>query len=278
MKNTIKKVLCTTLAAVSLSAFVTVPSSVNTPKSGSSLVNVVEADAANKTPYEGYITEGKNYYTRKSAKGGNNIYDNSEIGNKNALYKFKLVTVYEEKNGYGRISSNSEKKPRWVDLSRVHKSRPNEFTICNAGRHGQYNIKHSTFVSRNGNLSEVLICTICGNHWEKSLTKASTQNKSCGKAHTKANSKFNVVIKPSYYSAEIVSKKYYCKKCGKLVTTEKCDNKYTILEVDDFLVNKANAKSINESIRKYVKGMSGIEVLPQDIDTYFLINGENRIV
>ena len=48
MKNTIKKVLCTALAAVSLSAFVTVPSSVNTPKSGSSLVNVVEADAAAK--------------------------------------------------------------------------------------------------------------------------------------------------------------------------------------------------------------------------------------
>ena len=45
MKNTFKKVLCTTLAAVSLSAAVTVPSSLNKPNSDNSFVNVIEANA-----------------------------------------------------------------------------------------------------------------------------------------------------------------------------------------------------------------------------------------
>ncbi|WP_024860370.1 hypothetical protein [Ruminococcus flavefaciens] len=48
MKNTLKKVLCTALAAVSLSAMVTVPSSLNKPNSDNSIVNVMEADAAKK--------------------------------------------------------------------------------------------------------------------------------------------------------------------------------------------------------------------------------------
>lgn len=45
MKNTFKKVLCTTLAAVSLSAAVTVPSSLNKPDLGNSIVNAIEAKA-----------------------------------------------------------------------------------------------------------------------------------------------------------------------------------------------------------------------------------------
>ena len=40
MKNTIKKAICTALAAVSLSALVAVPSALNNPASESSLVHV----------------------------------------------------------------------------------------------------------------------------------------------------------------------------------------------------------------------------------------------
>lgn len=65
MKKTLKKALCTTLAAVSLTAFVAIPSALNTPKSGSSLVNVMEADAANALKYFNccfrYAPDGKNY-------------------------------------------------------------------------------------------------------------------------------------------------------------------------------------------------------------------------
>lgn len=45
MKNSIKKVLCTALAAVSLSALVTVPSSLNNQNSNNAIVNVLEVDA-----------------------------------------------------------------------------------------------------------------------------------------------------------------------------------------------------------------------------------------
>ena len=45
MKNSIKKVLCTAVAAVSLSALVTVPSSLNKPNSDNAIVNVMEAEA-----------------------------------------------------------------------------------------------------------------------------------------------------------------------------------------------------------------------------------------
>ncbi|MBP5379492.1 MAG: hypothetical protein J6Y64_08135 [Ruminococcus sp.] len=65
MKNTIKKVICTTLAAVSLSALVAVPSALNNPASDSSLVHIVEADAANALKYFNcnflYAPDGKNY-------------------------------------------------------------------------------------------------------------------------------------------------------------------------------------------------------------------------
>lgn len=45
MKNKLKKLLCTALAAVSLSAMVTVPSSLNAPKTNNAVVNVMEAEA-----------------------------------------------------------------------------------------------------------------------------------------------------------------------------------------------------------------------------------------
>lgn len=51
MKNSIKKVLCTAVAAVSLSTLVTVPSSLNKPNSDNAIVNVMEAEAETTKHY-----------------------------------------------------------------------------------------------------------------------------------------------------------------------------------------------------------------------------------
>lgn len=65
MKNKLKKVLCTALAAVSLSAIVTVPSSLNKPNSDNSFVNVIEADAEEKANFTDYRIYVWNALTQK---------------------------------------------------------------------------------------------------------------------------------------------------------------------------------------------------------------------
>lgn len=65
MKNTIKKAICTALAAVSLSAMVTVPSSLNKPNSDNSFVNVIEADAEEKANFTDYRIYVWNVLTQK---------------------------------------------------------------------------------------------------------------------------------------------------------------------------------------------------------------------
>ncbi|WP_295070196.1 hypothetical protein [Ruminococcus sp.] len=281
MKKTIKKVLCTTLAAFALFTGVTA-SSTASPQPDFKLVSSIEANAAEKVMYEGYITEGKKYNTRSTPNKDNdkNIIDNKLLGS-DALYRYKIVKVYEEKNNFVRISAKGEKYTRWVYKPRVFKSKPGEFTICNAGRHGRDKVKHSTFVSRNGVLSEVLICTCCGNHWEKQLTKAQANpGASCGKEHNINNAKFNVVIQPDDLgaTAEIVGKNYYCKKCGKCICYKSSHKRYTVLEFDDFICNKEKAAFLSQDAKNYVKGANKIEVLPIKKWGYFLINGEDRIV
>ncbi|MCR4639071.1 hypothetical protein [Ruminococcus sp.] len=130
MKNTIKKAICTALAAVSLSAMVTVPSSLNAPKSDNAIVNVMEADAAGGqywvegAKYEVYVTKGDKYYIRSSPKFGNNIYPDER------LYTGTKYPVYEEKsdakgNKWLRISRNDEKREKWIYKNRTHKVREN---------------------------------------------------------------------------------------------------------------------------------------------------------
>ena len=66
MKNKLKKLLCTALAAVSLSAMVTVPSSLNATKSDNAIVNVMEAKAlSNDFDIYEYIGNGKKHYHSK---------------------------------------------------------------------------------------------------------------------------------------------------------------------------------------------------------------------
>ncbi|MBP5579079.1 MAG: hypothetical protein J6X56_06325 [Ruminococcus sp.] len=67
MKNTIKKAICTALAAVSLSAMVTVPSSLNAPKSENSVINVIEAEAMPGVPYSPTNTDYEFYLSREKA-------------------------------------------------------------------------------------------------------------------------------------------------------------------------------------------------------------------
>ena len=121
MKNTLKKVLCTALAAVSLSAMVTVPSSLNKPNSDNSIVNVMEADAAQKPLYTAYMTkdpQGKDrYYIR--AKND----PNSEVIQ--VAYPFAPLKVYKVSDKMVRVSPDNAKE-KWVRKSRVQRIYPDD--------------------------------------------------------------------------------------------------------------------------------------------------------
>lgn len=199
MKNTLKKVLCTALAAVSLSAMVTVPSSLNKPESEKCCIHVLEAEAKEKILYEAYVLPGKHYYTRRNPyKQGkttndkpNNIIPENELitkdkeghitnynldqyqgGTQECLYK--KVQVYEELGNWARISPsdekyNGKKRERWVYLPRLYKCRPSEYAICNAGRHPKDDktVKHCCTYYNDNQKREIVICTICGNTWTR---------------------------------------------------------------------------------------------------------------
>lgn len=115
MKKTIKKVLCTALAAVSLSAIVTVPSSLNAYYSNNSIINVMEAKAAQeKVLYQAYMTKGKNYYIRKTK-------NNDTTSNiKWIAYPYYKFNVYEEDGNWVRISPKGKEK-EWVWRNRAKK-------------------------------------------------------------------------------------------------------------------------------------------------------------
>ncbi len=126
MKNSIKKVLCTAVAAVSLSALVTVPSSLNKPDSDNAIVNVMEADSKFET-YRAYMTEdtsGKNRYYVRSSKSKKD--DSNIIRNEYAYYQF---TVYEQTNDWVRISPDGKSK-EWVWRNRVKQIYPNAVHNC----------------------------------------------------------------------------------------------------------------------------------------------------
>ena len=134
MKNTLKKVLCTALAAVSLSAMVTVPSSLNKPNSDNSIINVMEADAAKgqnivEAPlYYVYVTRGKEYNLRKTPSFGDNVWNPKHLKKEERLATIKKgeakrYPVYEEsKDGkWVRISRSDEAHTRWLYKKRTHK-------------------------------------------------------------------------------------------------------------------------------------------------------------
>lgn len=96
MKNTLKKVLCTALAAVSLSALVTFPTPLNSTTSDNAVVNIMEADASVTT---------KAYYFVKVTKDGNirkgpgKKYELAGTVNKGEIYP-----VFNESDKWVRIS------------------------------------------------------------------------------------------------------------------------------------------------------------------------------
>ena len=285
MKNTIKKIICTALAAVSLSAMVAVPSSLNEPKSNSSLVNVMEVEAAEKALYEGYITEGSKYYTRKtpSKKDDSNVYKKGELEYEYVLEKYMVVKVYEEKNNFVRISpsnekdKNGKKRERWVYKPRVFKAHKNEFSICNAGRHpSNQRVRGKLVVKKSGEVIQQTVCLTCGNHWEEDISK------NC-KSHSIKNADAVLVLQGHMYGdCDIAGKYYYCKKCQKRIYSEQIDNSnMALLNFADWseadkkkLLNGSTSpligysKKQKDKIKKYVTGCVGYVIIPMDFDAF----------
>ncbi len=181
MKNTIKKAICTTLAAVSLSAFVTFPPPPSNPlpKTGKDIVNVLEANAGGffDYRYSGYITYSPKGLYNTRTKGGNKIIPENELKkdkwNKDdyRLYAYKQVYVYEVDGKWARISPDNEtykgkKRERWVLKSRIYADKIG----CQDGHdhaHMDYDVCYMTI--RQGKAIDLYICTYCGKRWTKVL-------------------------------------------------------------------------------------------------------------
>ena len=171
MKNTIKKAICTALAAVSLSAMVTVPSSLNAPKADNTVVNVMEAEAKFE-PYEAFLTNGEHYYVRSSRKRT----ENGKPYDKNIIRKdlYNTFTVYEETGDWVRISPDHQKQQEWVWRSRVRKVDKSVWNKCEQ-LHGKGSrrptgyVRGVDFITRIVNKQDKVhtICTKCGKKfWE----------------------------------------------------------------------------------------------------------------
>lgn len=184
MKNSIKKVLCTAVAAVSLSALVTVPSSLNKPDSDNAIVTVMEANADDFNhfmayKYVAFITPGKNYYTRRNPwKNNNNIIPESELKKgtkyeKNCnLWHYKQVYVYEESGNWVRISPddetyNGKKRERWVYKPRIQRTKPGS-QDGHDHSHMDYD-EFCTVITAGANIYDEYVCTYCGKRWLKKL-------------------------------------------------------------------------------------------------------------
>lgn len=130
MKKTLKKVLCTTLAAVSLTAFVAIPSTVNTPTSKNSLINVIKAEATNKvTRYHDYsINKAIKFEVICNTLNGRSTPDGSTIFKLNINDKVWINKIrYEQYGNEYRIWGytentyycNGKNQHIWVCLSRA---------------------------------------------------------------------------------------------------------------------------------------------------------------
>lgn len=116
--KTLKKVLCTTLAAVSLSAFVAVPSSLNNPNSDNTIVNVIVADAKEQTPIMLVrVTEGEQYYLRSGPRFGSNVIESDTIKKGTVL---KIYKISKDERWY-RVTQDSIKPEKWIYAARTHR-------------------------------------------------------------------------------------------------------------------------------------------------------------
>ena len=104
MKNTIKKAICTALAAVSLSALVAVPSALNNPASDSSLVHVITADAAKAercVDYKLYTAVKAGKIRSYHDKNANNVIGNFKKGD--------VFIGYNTSDGFINIAPQTRK-------------------------------------------------------------------------------------------------------------------------------------------------------------------------
>ncbi len=116
MKNTIKKAICTALAAVSLSALVAVPSALNNPASESSLVHVMEAEAAEVRCFE---------YTFYTAQKDGNVRKEASLN----------ATIYPVRFQKGDIFVGYKKDGYFINVSPKNLSHPNDEWIYNKKGH-----------------------------------------------------------------------------------------------------------------------------------------------
>ena len=129
MKNSIKKVLCTAVAAVSLSALVTVPSSLNKPNSDNAIVTVMEAEAkAGKQHFDAFLyTEPYKktnflFKVTKDTLWGRDDVDGKKVHKlgKGAMVSVDKITVEKSNNGEYRIWAHSSNK---IDCNQDHVKR-----------------------------------------------------------------------------------------------------------------------------------------------------------
>lgn len=120
MKNNIKKILSTTIAAVALSACVTVPSSLNTSSSKHSIVNSIEADAANSgVLYTVKASSGVNVRSSRSTANRSNIKGAAAYGRD--CYITQIV------NGWGytdAIRCNNGWQSGWIYMENLQRGCP----------------------------------------------------------------------------------------------------------------------------------------------------------
>lgn len=115
MKNTLKKILCTALAAVSLSAMAVFPSSLNKPESPRCCIHVLEAEAAEQRPLmKVRVTKGKTYRLRSGPSKNHSVVGKTKKGVELKVYKIS----YDER--WYRVSKDSEPE-KWIYAARTHR-------------------------------------------------------------------------------------------------------------------------------------------------------------
>lgn len=108
MTNNFKKVIATALTAVTLSACVVVPTAANINFGGTSIVSSIEASAVQAESYCFYkATANVNVRTTPSTNG-------KKVG---LVKKGERVTVFQIKNGWGRITPAGAKQAHWVCMT-----------------------------------------------------------------------------------------------------------------------------------------------------------------
>ena len=111
--NNIKRILCSALSAAAICTCVAFPSTVKLPIANISIVNSIEANAVTVEEYTFYVATAN--VNERTGPGTNY----KKVG---LVKKGERVTVFESRNGWGRITPASAKNQVWVCLSYFKKT------------------------------------------------------------------------------------------------------------------------------------------------------------